>query len=106
MRLLTGSTSDNISFSVQEALNKNTLHSLLDTQAGTWPIVESVLIARLGLKCIEGRVDDSNHCLERTVLETLKMAYGNLGFEPLPQEESKVLTRRRPKSAQGKSCKE
>ncbi|GMH39197.1 hypothetical protein BSKO_07095 [Bryopsis sp. KO-2023] len=85
LRLLTGNDCERLSFEVKLALQSNSFYSMLDHRAGGWPITESVLVARLALKCIEGAGSAGRPDLRLCILETLKMVHGNLGFQ-LPRE--------------------
>ncbi|CAD6211969.1 unnamed protein product [Miscanthus lutarioriparius] len=53
LRLLTGRAPLRLTRVVQEALNDNDLHSVLDHSAGEWPLVQAEQLARIGLQCSE-----------------------------------------------------
>ncbi|XP_074563107.1 U-box domain-containing protein 33-like isoform X1 [Curcuma longa] len=51
LRLLTGRPAFGISKIVQQALDKNCLHKILDGSAGDWPYLHAEKLAKVGLKC-------------------------------------------------------
>lgn len=53
LRLLTGRPAFGVSKVVQEALDKNCLHKILDVSAGDWPYLHAEKLAKVGLKCCE-----------------------------------------------------
>ncbi|XP_025801771.1 U-box domain-containing protein 33-like isoform X2 [Panicum hallii] len=52
LRLLTGRSQHRIAGIVEEAMEKGNLHSIMDTSAGDWPLVQAKQLAHLGLRCI------------------------------------------------------
>ncbi|TVU31785.1 hypothetical protein EJB05_23486, partial [Eragrostis curvula] len=53
LRLLTGRAPLRLVRLVQEALNDDDLHSVLDHSAGEWPLVQAEQLARIGLQCTD-----------------------------------------------------
>ncbi|XP_042391233.1 U-box domain-containing protein 33-like [Zingiber officinale] len=53
LRLLTGRPAFGVSKVVQEALDKNCLHKILDGSAGDWPYLHAEKLAKVGLKCCQ-----------------------------------------------------
>lgn len=51
LRLLTGRSPQNITETVQEAIEKGHLHSIVDASAGSWPFLQASQLAHLGLRC-------------------------------------------------------
>lgn len=55
LRLLTGKPALGIINQVQEAVNREKLHSMLDRSAGKWPHLQTKQLALLALKCCDAR---------------------------------------------------
>lgn len=55
LRLLTGKPPANIAADVEDAIESNSLHMLIDESAGEWPFVQAEQLANLGLRCAETR---------------------------------------------------
>lgn len=53
LQLLTGRPALCIAREVQDALDRGTLHMILDKSAGDWPFVQAKQLAHLGLRCCE-----------------------------------------------------
>ncbi|KAG8059960.1 hypothetical protein GUJ93_ZPchr0002g23117 [Zizania palustris] len=53
LRLLTGKPPQNIAEVVEDAIDREELHSILDPSAGSWPFVQANQLAHLGLHCAE-----------------------------------------------------
>ncbi|VAH50141.1 unnamed protein product [Triticum turgidum subsp. durum] len=53
LRLLTGMPPLSIAKKVSEALENNSLHTLIDKSAGNWPYVQAKQLAVVGLSCVE-----------------------------------------------------
>ncbi|KAM3242679.1 hypothetical protein ACQJBY_054969 [Aegilops geniculata] len=51
LRLLTGRSSQKIVVTVEKAMEKGHLHSIIDDSAGSWPYQQADQLARLGLRC-------------------------------------------------------
>lgn len=51
LRLLTGRPALGIGREVQEALDKGSLHEMIDPSAGDWPFVQAKQLAHLGVRC-------------------------------------------------------
>ncbi|XP_044951830.1 U-box domain-containing protein 33-like isoform X2 [Hordeum vulgare subsp. vulgare] len=51
LRLLTGRSLQNIIATVEKAMEKGHLHSIIDDSAGSWPYQQADQLARLGLRC-------------------------------------------------------
>ncbi|KAF7090297.1 hypothetical protein CFC21_093064 [Triticum aestivum] len=51
LRLLTGRSSQKIVVTVEKAMEKGHLHSIIDDSAGSWPYQQAGQLARLGLRC-------------------------------------------------------
>ncbi|KAL5231876.1 hypothetical protein ABZP36_030652 [Zizania latifolia] len=71
MRLLTGRAPLRLIRTVQEALSKGDLQSVLDHSAGDWPLVQVEQIARIALQCTE-LSKQSRPDLERDVWKVLQ----------------------------------
>jgi serine/threonine protein kinase len=52
-QLLTGRSSERIIEIVQEAMEKEQLHLIMDATAGDWPIIQAKQLAELGLRCTD-----------------------------------------------------
>lgn len=53
LRLLTGKPAFGIVKEVKEALDKGSLHGMIDPTTGDWPFVQAKQLAHLGLRCCE-----------------------------------------------------
>ncbi|KAF7079674.1 hypothetical protein CFC21_083875 [Triticum aestivum] len=51
LRLLTGRSSQKIVVTVEKAMEKGHLHSIIDDSAGSWPYQQADQLARVGLRC-------------------------------------------------------
>lgn len=96
LRLLTGSQSGNLLQDVERAVDQNSLHSILDPHAGSWPVIESVVIARLAIKCMNSTSQGVLALdLKLHVLEPLQRLCQSLGFKCLiTKSPSKVVETR------------
>ncbi|XP_078169822.1 U-box domain-containing protein 57-like isoform X2 [Carex rostrata] len=55
LQLLTGKPPINIIADVENAVNDNSLHSIMDKSAGEWPFVQAQQLTNLGLRCTQMR---------------------------------------------------
>jgi len=53
MRLLTGKQPQRIAEIVEDAIEKENLHSIIDTTAGSWPFIQANQLAHIALRCAE-----------------------------------------------------
>ncbi|KAJ3689820.1 hypothetical protein LUZ61_018984 [Rhynchospora tenuis] len=55
LRLLTGKPPTNIAANVEDAIESESLHLIIDESAGEWPFVQAEKLANLGLRCAQMR---------------------------------------------------
>jgi serine/threonine protein kinase len=55
LQLLTGKPPVNIAADVEDAIETNSLHMLIDESAGEWPFVQAEQLANLGMRCAQMR---------------------------------------------------
>ncbi|KAJ4773988.1 U-box domain-containing protein kinase family protein [Rhynchospora pubera] len=55
LRLLTGKSPINIAADVEDAIETDSLHLIIDKSAGDWPFVQAEQLAKLGLRCAQVR---------------------------------------------------